>query len=340
MEEKTTTRALLIFAAFGATLLSAQVKTSGEVSKGPGYSYKVYGNPKDIVKKAQPGFFLAGGGDDLDDGFRWMCRLSGGGDFLVLRATGDDAYNPYISSICPQLNSVATLVISSSEGANQPFVAEKLRNAEAIFISGGDQSQYIRWWKGTAVQDILNGRIAAGVPVGGTSAGLDVLGEFIYSALHDTVTTPEALANPFHERVTLDRKFLSVPFLSGILTDAHVAERNRLGRDVAFLARILEQGWTYRASGIFIDEKTAVLLRPDGRATVIGPGHAYFVRASSKPEICQPGKPLTFRNLAVYRAGQGGFFDLSAWRGGGGSAYQISAENGVMHSTQSNGSVY
>jgi hypothetical protein len=42
----------------------------------------------------------------------------------------------------------------------------------------------------------------------------------------------------------------------------------------------------------------------------------------------------------VYRAGQGGFFDLSAWRGGGGSAYQISAENGVMHSTQSNGSVY
>jgi len=342
MAEKTIFRSsvFMLGILLAAATLSAQVHTGGEVSKGAGYFYKVYGNPKDVVKKAQPGFFLAGGGDDLDEGFRWMCRLANGGDFLVLRATGDDAYNPYIASLCPGLNSVATLVISSREGAQQSFVATKLRNAEAIFISGGDQAHYIRWWKGTPVQDILNARIAAGVPVGGTSAGLDVMGEFIYSALNDTVTTPEALANPFHGRVTLDRAFLNIPLLAGVITDAHVAERSRLGRDIVFLARLLDQGWTARASGIFIDEKTAVLLRPDGRATVAGPGHAYFARAASKPELCQAGKPLTFGGISVYRLGQGGVFDVSTWQGTGGTAYDVSVGSGVLHSTQSNGSVY
>lgn len=342
MEEKTIIRCRLLVLGLlaGSAAASAQVHTGGEVSKGPGYFYKVYGNPKDIVKKSQPGFFLAGGGTDLDEGFRWMCRLAGGGDFLVLRAAGDDAYNPYIASLCPDLNSVATLIVSSSEGARQSFVADKLRHAEAIFISGGDQAHYIRWWKGTAMQDILNARIAEGVPIGGTSAGLDVMGEFVYSALNDTVTTPEALANPFHERVTLDRAFLTIPLLSGVITDAHVAQRDRLGRDVAFLARLLEQGWTSRASGIFIDEKTAVLLRPDGRATVAGPGHVYFLRGATKPDVCQAGKPLTFRDISVYRVAQGGVFDVSAWKGVAGVAYQISAANGILHSTQPNGSVY
>jgi hypothetical protein len=35
-----------------------------------------------------------GGGTDVDAAFQWMCQRSGGGDFLVIRATGTDAYNP------------------------------------------------------------------------------------------------------------------------------------------------------------------------------------------------------------------------------------------------------
>jgi cyanophycinase len=333
------TRVLLALLSLLVTV-TAQVRTAGAVSKGPGYFYKVYGNEKDIVKPTQPGFFLAGGGTDLDEGFRWMCTLSNGGDFLVLRASGNDDYNPYISGLCPAANSVATLIVTSREGAQQGFVADKLRHAEAIFIAGGDQANYIRWWKGTAIQDILNARIAEGIPVGGTSAGLDVLGQFVYSAMNDTVQTPEALANPFHERVTLERDFLTVPILSGVITDAHLKARDRMGRDVVFLARLLQQGWTDRASGIFIDEKTAVLLRGTGRATVAGPGRAYFVRKSGKPEACAPGKPLTFRGLSVYRLGQGGFFDLSTWKGQGGAEYEFSVEGGVLKSTQADGAIY
>jgi len=37
-----------------------------------------------------------GGGTDVDAAFEWMIERAGGGDFLVLRTTGTDAYDPYI----------------------------------------------------------------------------------------------------------------------------------------------------------------------------------------------------------------------------------------------------
>jgi len=41
---------------------------------------------------------VAGFAGDADDALQWMCQRSGGGDFLVIRATGTDAYNPYIQT--------------------------------------------------------------------------------------------------------------------------------------------------------------------------------------------------------------------------------------------------
>ena len=61
-----------------------------------------------------PGTVLMGGGTDVDGAFQWMCGKSGNGDFLVIRATGTDAYNPYIEQLCPSVNSVATLIIPTT----------------------------------------------------------------------------------------------------------------------------------------------------------------------------------------------------------------------------------
>ena len=73
------------------------------------YSYFRVGNPNDTSTSTTPGTVLMGGGTDVDAAFQWMCQRSGGGDFLVIRATGTDAYNPYIQALCPAENSVATL---------------------------------------------------------------------------------------------------------------------------------------------------------------------------------------------------------------------------------------
>src|SRR3954453_4406667 len=123
------------------------------------FRYLRVGNPTNasaVTPKA--GFALMGGGDDLDEAFRWLCDRARGGDFLVLRATGDDEYNSYVQKLCHP-NSVATLVIPTRAAADDPEVARIVGHASALFISGGDQANYINFWAGTPVQAALNDSI-------------------------------------------------------------------------------------------------------------------------------------------------------------------------------------
>src|SRR6201997_1085538 len=131
------------------------------------YSYYRVGNPNDASTSTTPGTLLEGGGTDVDAAYQWMCGLSGNGDFLVIRATGTDAYNPYIQQLCPNENSVATLIIPNLAAANDPFVSNTILHAEALFIAGGDQSDYINFWKGTPVETEINAVITRGAPIGG-----------------------------------------------------------------------------------------------------------------------------------------------------------------------------
>lgn len=58
--------------------------------------YRV-GAATDVVRHPRAGHALMGGGTDLDEAFRWLCDRADGGDLLVLRASGDDAYNAFPS---------------------------------------------------------------------------------------------------------------------------------------------------------------------------------------------------------------------------------------------------
>jgi cyanophycinase len=302
------------------------------------YSYFAVGNQNDVVKTTTAGTVLMGGGTDVDAAFQWMINKSGGGDFVVIRATGTDAYNPYIFGL-GTVDSVETLIIPSRAGAADPFVVAKIRNAEALWIAGGDQSDYINFWKGTPVGDAIN-YVAntKHAPVGGTSAGLAVLGQFIYTGAAGSVTSSQALADPYHRYVTLDRDFVQIANLGGVITDSHFVTRDRFGRSVAFLARIIKDGWAASARGIGIDEATAILVEPTGAATRVGSGAAYFISSNGVPLTCVSGTPLTYTGLPVYKVSGAATFNLSTWTGSGGTAYTVSANAGAFSS--SNGSIY
>jgi cyanophycinase len=305
------------------------------------YSYFRVGNPSDVSTATTAGTVLMGGGTDVDAAFQWMCQRSGNGDFLVIRATGTDAYNPYIQQLCPIENSVATLIIANRTAASDPFVISTIQNAEALWIAGGDQSNYINFWKGTPVQTALQGLIARGVPIGGTSAGMNVLSQFIYSAqASQGVTSSQALADPFSRYITLDRDFVSISTVAGLIGDPHFVTRDRMGRDLVFLCRIYLNGWSAAPRGISIDEQTALLIDGDGDATVVGISTVYFLQAPGAPQVCQAKTPLTYQNIGVYRITAGGTFDLGKWTGKGGVSYSVSANAGVLSSTQSGGAIY
>jgi cyanophycinase len=303
------------------------------------------GNDQDVTTEATAGYALMGGGSDLDEAFRFLCKKAAGGDFLVVRAAGDDDYNPYVNALC-KVNSVATLIVPSRDAANDPRVAEIIRKAETIFIAGGDQARYINWWQGTAVEDALNAHIAAGKPMGGTSAGLAVLAEFIYSAQGDApddenLASAQALSNPYSPRVTVRRDFLKIPLLHNTVTDSHFARRDRMGRTLVFLARIVQDGWFANPKAIAVDEKSAVLIDADGRARVIGPGRgAYFMQVSEKPSMCRAETPLSFRSITVYHAPQRATFDVKTWSGAGGHSYSLSVDKGSVSTMPEGRGIY
>ncbi len=313
-------------------------------AESPHYKYFRAGSPTGAQTKTQGGFALMGGGKDLDRAFQWMCERSGGGDFLILRASGDDAYNPYIQGLC-HVNSVSTLVIPDRPAASDPFVAMAIRNAEAVFIAGGDQANYINFWMGTPVQQVLNEAIARNIPIGGTSAGLAVQGEFVYSAQGDLpdgpdLTSPETLANPFNPRVTIVHQFLNNPLLKEVITDTHFSARDRMGRTLVFMARILQDGMARHIRDIAVDQRTAVLLEPDGMATVVSAGSAYFLQATQAPETCKANTPLTFRGVAVRSLRADKRFNVLQWSSSEGVSHTLSVESGAIHSTLPNGTAY
>jgi cyanophycinase len=309
-----------------------------------GYDHFIVGNAADVSRATEGLTVLHGGGTDIDEVFVRMGAAAGGGDFVVLRASGTDAYNPYIYELCG-CDSVETIIFKNRQAAFDPFVISRIRNAEALWLAGGDQSNYVTYWKGTPVEDEINALAARRAPIGGTSAGTAVLGEFVYSAMSaSSLTSTEGLSDPYHRDLTLDRDFLRLPKMAGLITDQHLEERDRIGRTVAFLARLVQDGWTSQARAIAADRETALLVDPDdGSAQVISErGHktpfVYFMRTPGPAEICQPKTPLTFRNVAVYRIGPGGTFDIDTWAGAGGLAYTLSAEAGVL--TSSRGEIY
>jgi cyanophycinase len=314
------------------------------MSPAASYQYIRIGHPGDVETTPTAGTAMMGGGSDLDVAFAWLCNKANGGDFLILRAHGGDDYNSYVNGLC-KANSVATLIIPDRSSAQDPEVAAIIGRAEAVFIAGGDQANYIHFWKGTPVQDAINADIAAGKPIGGTSAGLAVEGEFLYGALNDPADaelhSPEALSNPFHNQVTVVSGFLKIPHLDNLITDSHFAKRDRMGRTLVFLARIMEDKMAKHPREVAVDEKSTVLVESDGKATVVGSGKgAYFLRPNHAPEVCKQNVPLEFHDVSVYHVATGGHFDLNTWTGDGGNSYSLTVEKGVVRSTQPDHGIY
>jgi len=296
------------------------------------WKYLRNGNPADSAVAPRPGFALMGSSSHEEAAFRYLCELANGGDFLVLSAHDDDAYlkkvNAEIEPICP-LNSVATLSFSAREDSSDPKVVEIIDQAESIYLAGGDQSDYVRFWQDTPVEDALNRHIASGKPLGGASAGLAVLGEFSFTSMIDTIHSGEALAHPYGNKVTLSREFLRIPILAGTITDTHFVKRDRMGRLLVFMARILEDGWASRVRAIAVEENAALLVEPDGTARVVGAGPVYFLEAAGRPAVCRSGQPLTFSPVRVARVASGKTFRLKPWTGEA-TTYTLAVEKGVV----------
>lgn len=310
-------------------------------------SIGLVGDPLDVTAVTSSGFVLMGGSTDVDSAMKWMINKSAGGDVVILRASGGTGYNQYLFDLVKingirQVNSVETLVIASLDLANNPKVAERIKQAEMLFIAGGDQANYIKFWKNTLVEDAINYLInVKKVPVGGTSAGCAILGEAVFTAEKNTITSAEALLNPYNAALTLSRSdFLNINILKNTITDTHYNNPDRKGRHITFLARLSKDFDWQSPKGIGVQEETAVCIDENGLASVYGIGDAYFLNASSqKPETCVDQTKLNWVNnkkaVQAYKISAtptgNGSFNLNNWTSfSGGIMQNMYVSNGEL----------
>ena len=313
-------------------------------------SYTSYfvGNSSDLISNPQGGTCMMGGATEHDEAMKWFLQRANGGDVLVLRASGSDGYNDYMyTDLGITLNSVETIVFNDGSAANETYIHNKIKNAEAIWFAGGDQWSYISYWRNSPIDSLINDALEnRNIVIGGTSAGMAILGNYYFSASIGTVTSATALNNPYNSNVTVDSaEFLNIDYLQNVITDTHYDNPDRKGRHVAFLARILTD-YGVTGKGIACNEYTAVCIDENGLARVFGdypnyPETAYFLQTNCEfsdvtPENCSPGNPLEWQTaIKAYKVNVtnngANTFDLSDWKTGSGGTWEDwTVSNGIL----------
>ncbi len=75
----------------------------------------------------------------------------------MLRASGADGYNNYFyNELGVSFNSVETIVFHSAEASNSTYVHDRINKSEAVWIAGGDQWNYVSYWRDTPVSELIN----------------------------------------------------------------------------------------------------------------------------------------------------------------------------------------
>lgn len=314
------------------------------------YTSYFTGNSVNLPTSPKGGMCLMGGATEDDNAMKWFLEQSDVGDILVLRASGSDGYNSYLySSLGVPVNSVETIVFNTITASYDSYVHQKINDAEAIWLAGGDQWDYVTLWRDTPIADLINSAVAdRNIVIGGTSAGMAVLGDYYFSAEYGTVTSSSALNNPYDIRVRVDSNaFFENEFMQNVITDTHYDDPDRRGRHVAFLARMYTD-YGVEGKGIACDEYTAVCIDTNGLAQVFGgyptyDDNAYFVQLNCElmdlsPENCTPGYSLNW-NLSgeAIKACQikgtssgSNTFNLTSWTSTFGSWNNWSVNNGVF----------
>ncbi|MFC8952679.1 MULTISPECIES: pre-peptidase C-terminal domain-containing protein [Streptomyces] len=209
------------------------------------------------------------------------------------------------------VNSCTTWTLTTAGDGNNSQVNTDVRNAEFVYFAGGDQCRYAAW-KGTALEASVESVVAKGGGSGGGSAGHHINSPVVYDACNGSVTSAEALANPYDRAISFTTGMFQWADYGGVVNDSHFVTRDRMGRTMSFLARAVKDGLTTggAAWGVGVEEGGGSLfIDRNGLATQYGKD-AYVVLADHQPEQAVDRKPLTYSGFKIWRLTPGATFDF------------------------------
>lgn len=142
-------------------------------------------------------------------------------------------------------------------------LVERLQHADVVFVSGGDQEELTRLFRGTKAYRTLHERYAndAGFVLAGSSAGSAVM-----------ATHMIANNGPPRGRPKMDDGFSMLP----IIVETHVDSHNRQNRERRLLQAVSSR---QDLLGLGLDNATGLIIK-DGQADVMGAGRVIAVLAN------------------------------------------------------------
>ncbi|MBD3224011.1 MAG: T9SS type A sorting domain-containing protein [Caldithrix sp.] len=268
-----------------------------------------------ILGLAQGSLLLVGGGceDDnswSDEPYGWFVQQADSGKIINIDTSPTaDFYPAYFTRLGADASS-KMMQISSLSAAEDSATYKQLISAQGILIEGGDQWDYIDTWKNTLVEDALHYVFEQGGAIGGTSAGLAVLGEVVFDAKFGTVYANEAAYNPYDYHIHFTDDFLNI--LPNVLTDSHFHSRGRLGHLVPMLACRIQDNADTELIGIGVADKTALCIDRQNQATAYGEGSVTILSPTEESNIrCQGNKPVRYKHIQFDKLIHGAVYDLN-----------------------------
>ena len=192
-------------------------------------------------------------------------------------------------------------IVDSRDRANDPAIADRVREAAGVFLGGGDQVHLIATLSGTLVGTAIREAFLRGAVVGGTSAGA--------AALTETTMAGGEIDEDGNEVEMYIGPGLGLLCFNALI-DTHFAQRRRLHRLFVAIA-----GYP-QLLGLGIDEDTGLVVH-GSVGEVVGKGGVTFVdgrdtvRFDNASQVTKGGE-LTLSHLRVGLVGTGQRFDLEA----------------------------
>ena len=264
---------------------------------------------------AQGSLLLVGGGSEDYNGwsdapYGWFVEQADSGKIINIDVDQASSWYPGYFGVLGADDASMNLRIGTRELANDSAIYHQLISAQGIFIEGGDQWDYVETWKGTLVEDAIHAVFESGGAIGGTSAGLALLGEVAFDAKYGTAYPDYAAYDPYYQRIHLEDDFLHI--FPGVLTDTHFQERGRIGRLVPMLARRIVDHDEPEIIGIGVDAQSAFCVDADFVGTAYG-GSVTLLYADNISHLdVTPGEPTVFTNIHFDQLLSGAVYDLQS----------------------------
>lgn len=262
----------------------------------------LYGTVAGQKTKPKGSLFIIGGGHrspELMQTLLKTAKLSPKDYIVVLPMSSAETDTAYyytkisLDTLCS--NTIANLNFTS-ERVNDKVWLDSLRHAKLIYITGGDQSRFMKAVLNTPVFEAIHQAYANGATIGGTSAGAAVMSKHMITGnelIRDT-SYSSTYKKIWDNNMELEP---GLGLLESVIIDQHFIYRSRYNRLLSAIAEFP----TYHCIGI--DEATAIIVQGN-KVTVAGESQVVLITRPSQLKITDKGL-VKFKDIefGIYTAG-------------------------------------